>query len=113
ELAFSPDGKSLRAVVGDRPQAQSVVRWDAAAGTETSSRPISAPKGQFDSDVSPDGRLLAMVPYNFGAARLWDLDADREAGLLAVGGRSQGRAVRFSPDGRSLAVSGSDGAIEL
>jgi WD40 repeat protein len=64
-------------------------------------------------ELSPDGRLLAAtVKAAAGdglAVRVWDVDGKRAVGSLRVGTYPQ--AVRFSPDGRMLAVVGGGAAV--
>jgi WD40 repeat protein len=116
-LAFADDGKTLRAFIGDVPDLKEVVLWDASTGEELSSRPITCPTAGCDTAISPDGHLLAMVPYDgrANAVRIWDLDADRELVKLSdpSSSGSLGRGLGFSKDSRSLAVGREDGAIEL
>ncbi|PTA43211.1 trypsin-like peptidase domain-containing protein [Micromonospora sp. RP3T] len=61
--------------------------------------------------VSPDGTLLASVEettlFRSGDVRLWDLRTGQQVKVLSDGPTSQ--AVTFSPNGRFLATSGSDG----
>jgi WD40 repeat protein len=59
---------------------------------------------------SPDGRLLASAGKD-GAAKLWDVVAQREIRTLLRRGPLD--SVAFSPDGERLATGGDDGAVVL
>ncbi len=114
-LAFADNGKTLRAFIGDVPDLKEFVIWDAATGEELSSRPLACPTAACDTAVSPDGHLMALVPYSGKAVRIWDLDADRELVKLSDPSSpgSLGRGLGFSDDSRTLAVGREDGAIEI
>ena len=73
-------------------------------------------KGQLgcptsDLDVSPDARHLAHVGRPTRAASLWDLESGRRIPSEALA-RLEATGARFSPDGRFLAVSHTQG-LEL
>jgi WD40 repeat protein len=118
-LAFTDGGRTLRAFVGDVPDLKEVVLWDASTGEELSSRPLTCPTAACDTAISPDGHLMALVPYGglskSRTVRIWDLDADRELVRLSDPSSpcSLGRGLGFSEDSRTLAVGREDGAIEV
>jgi WD40 repeat protein len=59
---------------------------------------------------SSDGRLLASVGKD-GAAKLWDVSAQRE--LRTLKGSDELDSAAFSPDDKILAIGGRDGAVVL
>jgi WD40 repeat protein len=117
DLAFTDDGRTLRGFLGDWPDLKEVVRWDMATGNETSRRPLTCRIGGCDTAISPDGHLMAVVPYDrkVKEVKIWDLDADREFAVLSDPSSpgNFGRGLGISADNRTLAVGRDDGAIEV
>jgi WD40 repeat protein len=58
--------------------------------------------------VSPDGRWVASILQNTWSVKVWDARTGQLVKLLAEHGS---RSVRFSPDGRWLAVGGDEGRL--
>jgi RNA polymerase sigma factor (sigma-70 family) len=101
-VAYSPDGKLL-ASTSDR----GILLWDAASGKER--RRL---RGLARSlDFSPDGKLLAGVASYTGELRLWDATTGKPVRRIMLGRRLPGERVRFSPDGKLLAVAGLDDTV--
>ncbi len=70
----------------------------------------------FDAPVnatafSPDGKLLAAVTQN--GTTLWDTATWRRSGPPLRSAQGRGEGTDFSPDGRTLAVAGGEGRVEL
>jgi WD40 repeat protein len=56
-------------------------------------------------DIAPDGRTVAVVDYQAREVKLVELGTSREVARLRIkGGAGLPSLVRFSPDGRTLAV---------
>jgi RNA polymerase sigma factor (sigma-70 family) len=100
-LAYSPDGRLLATVAGDK-----YLRvWDTATGhkawqTEGDKR------GNTAVAFSPDGKTLAWGEFG-GAVRLWEVATQRERRRF-VGHPAAVHSLAFSPDGRMLVSSSMD-----
>jgi len=116
-LAMSPDGKVL-AGAGDDPAIQ---LWDPAAG-KAEAKLTGHTDWVLSLVFSPDGKWLASGGYD-GVVRLWDMAQKKQ--LLEVPARAAPppnapppplntvMALAFSPDGKLLAIGGSDLQIHL
>ena len=112
-LAFSPDGRKLVSSGGEKG---ALIVWDVARGEI--SEELSGHRGEvWGLAVSPDGRTLYSGAYD-GQAILWDLSGDRR--LLRYFPvdppfrvPDTPRGLASSPDGGTLALTHSDGAVDL
>jgi WD40 repeat protein len=107
-VAFSPDGSLLAGSYGN----STTLVWDAATGAVRAT--LKGADGQF----SLDGSLLAVVDYH--EVHLWDTAKRQVKTTLTAPPPSRVlddplsfRSLEFSPDGRRLATSLSDGTVRL
>jgi WD40 repeat protein/serine/threonine protein kinase len=109
-VVISPDGRRIASA----GQSGTVVVQDVATG-EVIRRISDSMVGVFDLAYSPDGRLAAVggeasdAPF---VLRVWDPETGRTV-LPPYRERQEIRAVRFSPDGRFLAIALEDGTVKL
>ncbi|MFI5548267.1 hypothetical protein ACIA6E_31305 [Streptomyces sp. NPDC051815] len=103
--AFSPDGSLLAA---DGSGDKGVVQWK--VGAELSYAPVgpALPVGKTRQIVyHPGGRLVATAEQH-GSVRLWDVSDPLRPALAATVPETAGD-LRFSPDGRTLALTLAEG----
>ena len=63
-------------------------------------------------DLSPDGRVVAVLPHGTEAVELWDTSDASRSGVLQ-GHTQLISSTSFSPDSRMLASSSWDGTVRL
>jgi WD40 repeat protein len=105
-VAFLPDGQRAVSCSIDK----SVRLWNVQTGSELNA--IALPDRAYRLTLAPDGRRVVIGCR--AAAHVWDVESDKVTVFEATMERGfyveQGR---FSPDGRWLLASGSDGAVRM
>ncbi|WP_433476298.1 WD40 repeat domain-containing serine/threonine protein kinase [Spirillospora sp. CA-142024] len=102
DLAFSPDGRTLWGA-----GFASILRWDLATAQVTSHEIEDGKTYRRPMVFSPDGRTLATGAED-GAVHLRDVASGRVRKSFT---KARGvQALRFGPDGRSLAISSGSGS---
>jgi WD40 repeat protein len=97
-VRFAPDGRTLATGGADG----TVRLWDPATGQERASLPGQA-AGEVLVDFAPDGNTLAVLCPAEHTVALWDASTWRERAVL----RGVSGPLAFTPDGKTLATSGS------
>ena len=100
-VAFSPDGS----VLASADQDGTIRLWDVATGQQIGS-PANATAGPARwVTFSPDGKTVMSAHYD-GTMRLWNMDRTIQAATLRPASDHSGQvtSVRYSPDGRILAI---------
>jgi RNA polymerase sigma factor (sigma-70 family) len=113
QLQFSPDGKRLagggtsgddvHVAVWELPSGKLLRRWDWPKGRDPHSTVECL-------SFTPDGSRLAAAVFRQSAARIWDIEKDREVAQLP---HPMIYGLSFSPDGRTLATAGWDKRIRF
>ena len=111
-MRFSPDGRTLVTSGSDA----GVLAWDVER--RTVDRQFAGHTGEVGGlDMTADGRTL-FTGSDDGSAILWDLAGDRRLDRRFTIGKafdlfSTPRGIAVSPDGGALALTHSDGAVDL
>jgi serine/threonine-protein kinase len=113
-VAFSPDGKSLATglttkTAGAPGNAGTTVLWDVRTGKQLRSLPAGGGPEAF----SPDGILAAAGGYGDSRTTLRDPATGAKIALLDDHQEAVINGEAFSPDGKMLATSESDGVVQL
>jgi WD40 repeat protein len=98
-LAFSPDGRTIVAIIGDW-----LKLWDITVPSRPRLLSTVAGGGGYDLAFSPDGRMMTT------GSTLWDTSNPAKPVRLGDFYGSAGilRGVTFSPDGHTMATTGYD-----
>ena len=120
-VAFEPGGKTLLTAKNDVRGADRnhvVTRWDLTTFEGKPLPPLSNPPGYIHFYLSPDGKTLyshiGHGPDNKGERYVRAYDAATGKELFPRQGHvGEVWAVAVSPDGRSIASGGADGAVRL
>jgi WD40 repeat protein len=102
---YSPDGRKLLSYI----YASTIRLTDLGAPNKTMS--VDLRSRTYESDFSPDGKLLAVACEDH-TIRLLDASTLREVAILR-GHQQQVTCAAFTPDGRTLASCGSGGVVKL
>ena len=104
-LAWHPEKPIL--AVGSRDK--TVTRWNVETGDRID-KTYTARASIQTMDYSPDGKLLVLGTWNTrGSAEVWDAEGDKH--LFNLDRKHSVFATSFSPDGRLLATSDTDGKL--
>ena len=106
-VAYSPDGKQIATISGDR----TVKIWDAQTGQLL----ITLDSQAGGIDYSPDGkRLAATSNYHnkYQTVKVWDATTGVEL-LTLAGHKDWVNGIAFSPDGTRLVTTGGDGTAKI
>jgi WD40 repeat protein len=111
-ISFTPDGKTI--VSGSET---GIKVWNANSGELVNSINAPSPEGIKAIAISPDGRTLATTSLD-ASVRLWNLADGKLARTLKSAANNQNldrpypSSVRFSPDGKTIAIGHGGGARE-
>ena len=113
-LAYSKDGKHLFVAAY-----REVLVHEAEPPEGSPASPLARWVGEAERinalAVSPDGRFVAAVggsPARFGELQIWDVETSALASFARIGDDTL-FAVSFSPDGKRVAVGGTDRAVHV
>ncbi len=116
-LAFIDSGRRLRARLGDETDGRTIITWDVKTGQQTSSLVwlSGAKTAGCDTVISPDNRLLAVVPMLERIVTIWDVETGRELTKLrtSLHAKRVGRGMAFSDDSRTLVIGRFGGSFEI
>ena len=109
DVAFSPTGSTLAFVHEHGGDAEI---WDVARRARIARLPVRSRKSYYAIAFSPDGRSLATGSLDDPLVRVWDVRTRKLVAELDQGSAGS-LTLDFSPDGRTLAVSGFEPVASL
>lgn len=107
KVAFSPDGQFVASIGEDR----NIFFWNVGSGKQAkalSGFPAGSVKTNGTIAFSPDGRRFVAVSSFPPVMILWDMVTGQVEAGMTDDHKLDDAAVRFSPDGRLIAVSATD-----
>jgi WD40 repeat protein len=108
DLSFSPDSKKIATVSLDK----TIKIWDTTTKEELEIlENLPDINGSYSVDFAPNGTQLAVVGYQDGSVKVWDLNT--KTAKVIGNHKKSATFVRFSHDGSLLASSSRDGIIKL
>jgi hypothetical protein len=108
-VAFTPDGKTVAGMPAQHVEDASVRFWDVATGKEV--RQLDNDQPFFGMAFSADGKRLALGGQQ--RVEVWDAATGDDVRVFTGAPNSLYRTLAFSPDGKTLAVSGVDTTVQL
>jgi WD40 repeat protein len=109
-VAFSPDGKYLASIGGNR----TVLLWDVSSGKSVRRFPVQDQGVLMCLAFSRDGKSLIVGGYDADkSGYLFEVETGREVRRYSTGQKVCWRSVALSPDGKRLAVGQTLAAIVL
>jgi WD40 repeat protein len=113
-LQFVHQGRTLLLFDLDKNGQPRFSRWNAETGEQLSIISMALPRSLGAARwrkiaLSPDGRLLAVVPYSSEPVRLWDATTGKLRGTLQGEGTAGKYGLAFSPDSKILATDWPEG----
>ncbi len=110
KVLFNPSGQTLVTVNNGRHEDSAVHLWDIKSAELLATNKIKA----ADVALSPNGKYLAIASASFkdGSVYLWDATTMKQVARLEHE-RSALQSVAFSPDGKYLVSTGTDGSARL
>jgi len=109
-ILFSPSGKIIAVGYQGRGWNRLINLWDVESKQKIRTLELGRSDYPTIFSFSPNGKTLISVSFRGDELKLWDIEKKED--VKTIEGIYDVRAVCFSPDGRTLAVSGHEG-IEL
>jgi WD40 repeat protein/beta-lactamase regulating signal transducer with metallopeptidase domain len=97
-LAITPDGKRLVTAGHDK----SIRIWDLDSGQQLNN--LASAAGVRSLALSPDGKTLLTGSLDDNFLTFWDMDTLKEKGRQEMPAKGRVSRVKYSPDGKKIAV---------